>query len=369
MNENLGFAPEFDRSIIALFRNALKISLHNPPFAAFLLKTIRNQRRASKRRDKMQQSEGIRIPPFMIASITKQCNLHCHGCYAKAQHRSGGAAELSAERMTELFREAGRLGVSIILLAGGEPLMRPELLKITADFPEIIFPIFTNGLLIDQEKTEILARQRHVVPVISLEGLEGQTDSRRGMGVYQHLAVTFAMLRKAGVFFGTSITLTRENFATVTSDEFVQHLMSTGIRLVFYVEYIPVQEDTGHLVLTEEQRRLTQTTLTQSLSKKYPGLFIAFPGDEEQYGGCLAAGRGFVHVSPEGDVEPCPFAPVSDSGLQGMSLKEALQSDLLRAIRENSDELHDTSGGCALWNKRDWVQSLVKNSGGKHTVI
>lgn len=363
MKENLSFIPEFDRSIISLFRNAFRISLNHPSFAAFLLKAIRNQQRARKRRDNLQQSEGIRIPPFMIASITKECNLHCHGCYAKAQHRLGSASELSADRMAELFREARNLGISIILLAGGEPLMRNELLKITAGFSEIIFPIFTNGLLIDQEKTAILAKQRHVVPVISLEGFQEQTDDRRGIGVYQHLETTFAMLRKAGVFFGTSITLTRENFATVTSDEFVRRLMSTGMRLVFYVEYIPVQEGTEHLVLTEEQRLITQTSLTQFFSKKYPGLFIAFPGDEEQYGGCLAAGRGFVHVSPEGNVEPCPFAPVSDSGLQGMSLKEALQSDLLRIIRENSNELHDTSGGCALWNKRAWVQSLVKNSG------
>ncbi|HAH97358.1 MAG TPA: radical SAM protein [Firmicutes bacterium] len=360
MKENLDFVAEFDRSIMALFRNALKISLHNPPFAAFLLKAICNQRNASKRRDRLQQSEGIRIPPFLIASITRQCNLHCHGCYAKAQHRPGSAAELSPDRMTELFREARNLGVSIILLAGGEPLMRPELLGVTVGFPEIIFPIFTNGLLIDQEKTAAFAKQRHVVPVISLEGVEEQTDDRRGKGVYQRLESTFAMLRKAGIFFGTSITLTRENFDTVTSDGFVQRLLSKGMQLIFYVEYIPVQEGTEHLVLTEAQRTLTQTTLTQSLSRKYPGLFIAFPGDEKQYGGCLAAGRGFVHVSPEGHVEPCPFAPVSDSGLQGMSLKEALQSDLLRIIRENSDELHDTSGGCALWNRRDLVQSLVK---------
>ena len=46
-----------------------------------------------------------------------------------------------------------------------------------------------------------------------------------------------------------------------------------------------------------------------------PALFIGFPGDEDAYGGCLAAGRGFVHIGPSGNLKPCPAAPVSDANL------------------------------------------------------
>ncbi len=74
----------------------------------------------------------------------------------------------------------------------------------------------------------------------------------------------------------------------------------------------------------------------------------------------MAGGRGFVHVSPEGRLEPCPFSPFSDVSLKEMSLKEALQSKLLRTIRENSDQLDESKGGCALWEKRDWVASLLQ---------
>ena len=42
-------------------------------------------------------------------------------------------------------------------------------------------------------------------------------------------------------------------------------------------------------------------------SQKYPGLFFSVPGDEKKFGGCLSAGRGFVHISVSGDLEPCSF--------------------------------------------------------------
>lgn len=73
----------------------------------------------------------------------------------------------------------------------------------------------------------------------------------------------------------------------------------------------------------------------------------------------FSSGRGFVHISPDGFLEPCPFAPYSDTDLRNVSLKEALRSDLLRKIRENHDKLESTSGGCALWTHREWVRSLM----------
>ncbi len=55
--------------------------------------------------------------------------------------------EMDAKRWGELFREAYALGVSFILLAGGEPLEREDVLEEAAKTPELIFPVFTNGTL------------------------------------------------------------------------------------------------------------------------------------------------------------------------------------------------------------------------------
>ncbi len=83
------------------------------------------------------------------------------------------------------------------------------------------------------------------------------------------------------------------------------------------------------------------------------------PEDEEEMGGCMSAGKGFIHINAEGDVEPCPFAPYSDTNLNESTLREALQSEFLRKIRQNNEHLSETEGGCALWIKREWVRSVL----------
>lgn len=353
--QNLG--NFMDESIRDLFKDALRINFRDPRQALFLYKAMKEQQQAAQRRSKYEE-EGLHVPPFMIASITHRCNLNCSGCYARAIHKPHDT-EMDPTRLMKVFREARDLGTSIILLAGGEPLVRrSDILKITAAFPEVIFPLFTNGTLMDESLLSRLKRQRNVIPVISIEGYQEDTDGRRGEGVYKFLKGLFKKMKGAGLFYGTSITLTRTNYGTVTDKAFLKGLMKEGCKLFFFIEYVPVKEGTEDWTLTKEQQHQIPL-LTASLRKELQGLFIAFPGDEEALGGCLAAGRGFVHVSPEGDLEPCPFAPYTDTSLKDLSLKEALKSPLLKTIRENHHKLTETRGGCALWENREWVESLM----------
>jgi len=356
MKEANNYTKLMNKALRGLFTDALKISLKSPRMAYFIFKTIRWQKEAFQLRS-CWGNKGVHVPPYMIASITNRCNLKCKGCYAQSQQRAT-ETEVTEERLREIIREAKELGISVILLAGGEPLVRKEILDITRDFPQIVFLLLTNGLLIDEEIIAKLKRQKNVVPVISLEGYEEDTDRRRGEGVYEYLKRTMAKIKDAGIFFGTSLTVMKSNFATLTDEKFIQDMIDTGCKLVFFVEYVPFKEGTENWVVSESQRTKL-LVLTNELRTKFPGLFVAFPGDEERYGGCMSAGRGFVHVSPGGNLEPCPFAPYSDINLKNKPLTEALKSEFLSAIRQNHEQLKETSGGCALWEKREWVQSLL----------
>jgi MoaA/NifB/PqqE/SkfB family radical SAM enzyme len=140
-------------------------------------------------------------------------------------------------------------------------------------------------------------------------------------------------------------------------------MIGNGCSLFIFVEYTPAEPGTEDLTLLPAQRHKLVEFADQLQAESRP-VFIVFPGDEEQYGGCLAAGRGFVHIGPDGSLEPCPFAPFSDSNVADRPLAEALGSDLLTAIRDNHAELTETRGGCALWRRREWVESLVKRDGG-----
>ena len=265
---------------------------------------------------------------------------------------------MPSARWAEVLAEARELGVSIVMVAGGEPLTRPDLLEVCAGLPEVTFPLFTNGLLLDDAMVGRLKRLRHVIPVLSVEGFEAATDSRRGEGVYDAVRAAIERLERAGLFFGVSITMTRHNFSMVTGDEFIGGLVQSGCRLVFLVEYTPVTPETENLVLEPAQKAAVEPTRA-ALAARFPLVCAAFPGDEEQYGGCLAAGRGFVHVGPDGSLEPCPFAPFSDTSVRDRPLKEALASEFLARVRSGHESLRETAGGCALWRNRDWVAGLL----------
>ncbi len=358
MKTESGYLGLLDKSILSMFRDALKISFKHFPTAIFVLRTIAHQYLAARLR-KTWGRKGIKAPPFMIVSVTRQCNLRCKGCYAGELHRKTNT-ELTEEDLRRIFKEADELGISIILIAGGEPLSRPEIVKIVLEYPKIIFPLFTNGLLLTDELISELKPKQNIVPIISLEGFESDTDTRRGKGVYKQVRDIFGKLQREKMFFGVSMTMTQENFEIITGKDFIGELIRSGVRLFIFVEYVPVKTETENLVPTEKQRAMV-FDLMKKYRKEYPGLFIAFPGDEESFGGCLSSGRGFVHISPDGSLEPCPFAPYSDTNLKNQSLKEALKSHLLSEIRQNHDLLKDTKGGCALWENRELVQGLVKH--------
>jgi MoaA/NifB/PqqE/SkfB family radical SAM enzyme len=122
-----------------------------------------------------------------------------------------------------------------------------------------------------------------------------------------------------------------------------------------------VREGTQEWVVSEAQRRELAAAVKR-LRAKFSALFISFPGDEEEYGGCLAAGRGFVHIGPDGSLEPCPFAPYSDANVAKLPLREALRSRFLAAVRERHEYLRETAGGCALWENRKEVERLLNES-------
>jgi len=355
--ENTDFRHILNDSLKIFFKDALKVSIRHPQQAIFFLKTLKWQKKSSKKREQYEE-KGIHVPPIMLFSITHKCNLNCKGCYEKAI-RPEIKKELSDEKLRDIIKQAHELGISFIVVAGGEPFMRKNFFDITKDYPDIIFIIFTNGLLIKNEMLNKIKQQKNIVPLISLEGCEEETDEKRGEGVYKRLSNIINKLKKNKHFFGTSLTLTSTNFDEITNEKFIQNLITLGCKFFLFIEYNPIKPGTEKWMIKQNQRSKIMGIM-KKFRDKWPALFIAVPGDEEEIGGCLSAGRGFIHVNAEGDVEPCPFAPYSDMNLNNVSLKQSLQSEFLRKIRDNHDKLHETGGSCALWAKRDWVKSLLE---------
>jgi len=357
------FRQVFDKNILIQFKKAISISTSNPKMFCFFLNATLQQLKASIKRKK-QLKNGFEVPPLLIISITKRCNLNCKGCYSKKLH-TNTKDELTPERFDSILNEAVELGVSLVLLAGGEPLVRADLIQVTEKYKSILIPLFTNGTLFTDDMIKRFRHNKHLIPVISLEGNQDQTDLRRGDGIYQKCKAMVSSLTKEGIFWGISLTVTSRNFDTVLSRQYLDEFVRLGGRLFFFVEYVPIEEGSLHMVLLPEQKKGLQSIIDQRM-KELPGLFIGFPGDEEQYDGCLAAGRGFLHINPAGDVEPCPFAPFSDSNVSNKGIRAALQSELLSKVRLAHDKLKETDGGCALWSNREWMEELLSKQDNDH---
>jgi MoaA/NifB/PqqE/SkfB family radical SAM enzyme len=358
MNEQTEY---LNNAVEGIFHQALKASVKNPLESAFIAKFILSQSENAKKRRKAEES-GHHIPPFLIASITSQCNLHCEGCYARANNACGEnfkQEELTTEQWKQIFREASELGISFILLAGGEPLMRTDVLQQASLFQNIIFPVFTNGTLFDQKAMGLFEFRRNLIPIFSMEGDSVQTDERRGEGISSLLNDTIEQMKRKGIFYGVSITVTSQNLQTVTSDDFIASLSRRDCKLVLFVEYVPAQESTASLTLSGGERE--QLAARQKELKTAFGnmVFLSFPGDEKSAGGCLAAGRGFFHINAAGGAEPCPFSPFSDTSLKDHSLMEALQSPLFQKLQSANLLQADHRGGCTLFDQQDAVKNIL----------
>lgn len=345
----------------------LKATLCYPKESFFMAKYAAQSKRSARLRQEAQK-KGQHIPPFIIASITAQCNLHCKGCYARANHScydrepDGNARQLlSAEQWGNIFQQAADLGVGFILLAGGEPFIRRDVLTIAGKYSGILFPVFTNGTMINDSYLELLEQNRNVIPIVSIEGKQETTDARRGAGIYQRLHCSMRELHNRGLLFGASVTVTNKNMSEVLSDSFVNELDSSGCKAIIYVEYVPIDRRTADLALDDAARDRMDERL-HVIRGSYPDmLMLSFPGDEKKSGGCLAAGRGFFHINASGGAEPCPFSPYSDINVADTSLREALQSHLFQQLRQKGNLMQEHSGGCVLFKQEEQVKMLLKD--------
>lgn len=374
----------------AIVKDALRATAKNPRESTYMARFALASQEASRRRAKAEEG-GEHVPPFLIASITSSCNLRCAGCYSREfgacgdvlendqVSRGGGgcgaapadqisqagggcgaaSGQLSAEEWNQVFSEARRLGISFILLAGGEPLLRRDIIEDAGNYPEILFPIFTNGTLIDDGYIRLFDEKRNLLPVISIEGMRERTNARRGSGVYERVRSAMDAIRGSRLIFGVSVTATTANLREITSDEFLADLKESGCKAVIYVEYVPVAGDSEDLAFGDSERGYLKGRLSEAREKYNDMVFISFPGDEEKSFGCLAAGRGFFHINSSGGAEPCPFSPYSDTNVRDASLLGAMHSPLFESLQGRGVLAKDHGGGCVLFENRDEVEAIL----------
>ncbi len=358
-----------DQGIWDIAETVKRFYLGNAKGRTMMLKMGRSLAKSAERRAKYE-AQGVHIPPFLIGSVASLCNLRCPGCYAWANGACDSSEngttqpnEMSAGDWRRVFTEASDLGVSFILLAGGEPLLRRDIMEAAAKVPDILFPIFTNGTLIDEGYRSLFREHLNLIPVLSVEGNAETTDARRGQGVWEKINGAMENFRSQRLLFGTSVTVNAFNMEAVTEKAFIEDLREKGCGVVFFVEYVPVEVDTDAFVLSEDQLAALKIRVERlRADERNKGInFLSFPGDEDNMGGCLAAGRGFFHINAHGGMESCPFSPYSEMNFKDHTLMDAIRSPFFRRVREiSAAEGAHHQGGCVLFQHKDEMEALIR---------
>jgi MoaA/NifB/PqqE/SkfB family radical SAM enzyme len=291
----------------------LKGSWQNRSESMFIAKCFKNAKKAEKKRDE-HEAKGESAPPFLIANVTESCNLRCSGCWLRMGMDERCAYGQNADaKWGRVFDEACGIGVSVMLISGGEPLSRRGVIEEAAKRGEMLFPILTNGTMIDDEYLRLFNERRNLIPVLSIEGDERQMDGRRGSGVHSKVFEAMRKLGKNGIIYGCSISITRDNLDCVTGRGYISHLKELGCKAAVMSEYSPPCRP--DLALNADSReRLSKRVqwLRSELSKM---IIIQLPGDKRLLDSCLAEGRGLFCISPPTEARACPFSPFSDMSL------------------------------------------------------
>ena len=273
-------------------------------------------------------------PPFTILiSPSMRCNLSCKNCYANAYQRN---EDLPFEISDRIISEGKQLGIYLYTILGGEPFLWPRLFELFQKNSDVYFQVFTNGLLINNSVIQKLIKTGNLFPVLSLEGFQGFTDEVRGKNVFEKVNKVMDNLRGEGIPFGVSICVTRDNMEEVTSDKFIDWTIEKGSVIDWFFLYMPVRAEPDLDKMPTPQQRLQLKERRDWIRKTRDDkiFIIDFWNDAPWVGGCIAGGREFLHINSQGDVEPCIFQHFAVDNIKEKSLKEVLNSQLMRAIRQ-----------------------------------
>ena len=215
-------------------------------------------------------------------------------------------------------------------------MLYPDLLDILSLHSDSLFILITNGTMVTDDIVKKLYRLPHIIPVVSLEGGLEDTDKRRGVGTYNRVISAFDSLRANKVLYGFSITVTSENVEQLRKEDVFWEKCPYGARLGSFIEYIPTgrKPDPG-LSLSSAQRTSFRQWFLE-LKESVNTCIINFPEDEKLMDSCREAGKGFVHINPEGYIESCALLPSSKYNISETTLEACLK----RLYRDNQQCTH-----------------------------
>ena len=152
--------------------------------------------------------------PVVVWNCTRTCNLRCRHCYAGSDGRIE-EGELSTAEALDFIGQLARFKVPVLLLSGGEPLLRPDLEELiaAANGMGIRVTLSTNGTLLTPEKVARLRQLGIGYIGVSLDGIGVANDRFRGRtGSYDEALAGIRNCIAADQRVGLRFTINKHNY-------------------------------------------------------------------------------------------------------------------------------------------------------------
>ena len=163
----------------------------------------------AQRTPQVQRPSG----PVVIWNLIRRCNLTCRHCYATSTDKDF-PGELSTDEVYKVMDDLRAYGVPVLILSGGEPLLRPDIMDISRRAKAMGFYVglSSNGTLIDERRIADIAAIGYDYVGISLDGMRETHDwFRRREGGFDEALRGIRLCLDAGIKVGMRFTLTRDN--------------------------------------------------------------------------------------------------------------------------------------------------------------
>ena len=291
---------------------------------------------------------GVRRPftagaPYQVVwDVTKACNLRCKHCYSSSGKR--GEDEMSTERAKMAIDILADAGVTILAFSGGEPLVRQDIFELAkyASSKGMYVAMATNATLITKEVAKKMKESGISFVQISLDGANAKVhDEFRGVkGAFEKTIEGIKNCVEQGFFVEVSTTATHFNYKQIP--DIIELCEKLHVNWFMIFNFVPTGR--GEFIfendLTPEEREELLKMLWEKGKKSSVQILSTAPqfarialqeeaGEEivmpthfynpklkgklvslaEFIGGC-GAGRFYLAMEPNGDLQPCVFLPI-----------------------------------------------------------
>lgn len=292
------------------------------------------------------------LPNMMSLAVNDVCNAKCEHCSFFAGVEDPTRTVLTAAQMGQVIRGAQDLGVSVLNIVGGEPLLRKDLPDIirAVDKDRTTTVLFTNGTRL-VERAASLRKAGLDSIYVSIDAADPGTNDRfRGApGLFDEAVAGIARAIGLGFSVGIAATMTPESFRGGEMARIVELGRRLGVHEVLLFDAMPSGRYADRLDLVDNQGWIDEmiaASVPYNRDRRYPGVLVWAYASGYRAVGC-SCGTSYFYVSPYGDVMSCDF----NHAVFGNVLARPLY-EIWDEMSSRDEFLQAAWGGCKVKSSR-----------------